>query len=198
MMRWVITALLVAVWVYLLRLLRKSELWFWRFLLGACGLFLLLFALVRPLLTVPLARLVAALAGVVGTATGTFSAFYKYGILFIHSAAGAITLQIDFECSGIIEIIAFLSLLAFFNVYRPGEKAIISVLGTIGIILANVVRLLVICGMIYVGGTNVYYIAHTIVGRLVFYVLSILLYFYVFTKPQILRTKIGKFSYEHH
>lgn len=182
-------------WLLLLRVLIKAELYFWRFLVGSAGLFLLLFFTIQPVMTVPLSRCVAAVAGVVGNLTNTFSPYFRYGVLFIETAGGAMTLQIDFECSGIVEIIAYLSLLAFFRVYTRNERVVLAIVGTGGIILANVLRIIVICEMIHFGGTEIYYVAHSLVGRLVFYILSVLLYFYVFTKPQIVRMKVGSFKY---
>lgn len=197
-MKYVICAVITVVWLYLLSVLKRSKLPAWHFFAGSLGLFALMMFLVRPFLVKPLAQCVAAIAGGFGSLTGTFTSFFKYGIIFIHSGEGAITLQIDFECSGIIEILAYVSLLAFFEVYDRNEKLFIGALGTIGILLSNVLRIIVICLMIYFGGTKVYYVAHAIVGRLLFYTLSALLYFYVFTKPQIIRTKVGKFTYGHH
>ncbi len=190
--------LLVLAWLYGLYVLDRAKLNFWHFIVGSIGLFLLLMVVARPVLTEPLARGVAAIAGLVGTVTGTFSAYFRYGILFVQAVGGAITLQIDFECSGIIEIIAFLSLLVFFRVYTRWERVFLAITGTAFIMVANALRVVAICEMIHFLGPDVYYIAHTILGRIVFYVLSILLYFYVFTKPQIVRMKIGKFSYENH
>lgn len=197
-MKYLICAVAAAIWLYLLSVLKRSKLPAWHFFLGSLGLFVLMMVLARPVLVKPLSQCVAAIAGWFGSLTGMFQAYFKYGILFIHSGEDAITLQIDFECSGIIEIMAFIALLAFFEVYDRNEKLFVGALGTIGIILANVLRIIVICVMIYFGGTKVYYVAHAIVGRLLFYTLSVLLYFYVFTKPQIIRTKVGKFTYGHH
>lgn len=45
-------------------------------------------------------------------------------------------------------------------------------------------------------GNESYYMAHTIVGRLLFYALSIILYFYVFTRAQIRRQRVGEFGYD--
>lgn len=197
-MKYLICVIAVIIWLYLLSVLKRCKLPAWHFFLGSAGLFVLMMVLVRPVLVKPLAQCVAAIAGQFGNLTGMFKAYFKYGILFIHGGESAITLQIDFECSGIIEIMAFISLLAFFEVYDRNEKLFVGALGTIGIILSNVLRIIVICVMIYFGGTKVYYVAHAIVGRLLFYTLSVLLYFYVFTKPQIIRTKVGKFTYGHH
>ncbi len=194
-MRYLLCLLFGILWVLLLRAMGKAELHFWRFLTGSVGMFLLLFFLMQPILTEPLGHCVAAIAGVFGNLTGTFSPYFRYGVLFIETVDGAMTLQIDFECSGIVEIIAYLSLLTFYRVYTRNERVILTIVGIGGIILANVLRIIVICEMIHFGGTGVYYVAHSLVGRLVFYVLSVLLYFYVFTKPQIIRMKVGGVTY---
>ena len=197
-MKYLIGIIAVFVWLYLLHVTDRAKLPFWHYILGAMGLFLLMMFYVRPVLTEPLARAVAALAGLVGKITGTFSPFFKYGILFVQSDVGAITLQIDFECSGIIEIMAFLALLVFFRVYTIAERVIVSISGILYIMLANALRIILICEMIHFGGLDLYYMSHALVGRLVFYALSVLLYFYVFTKPQIVRMRLGKFSYGDH
>lgn len=183
------------IWWYLLRVMDRAELGFWHFVLGSGGLFILLIVLVQPVLTKPLGQVVAAIAGLFGALTHTFSAYFRYGVLFIQATGGAMTLQIDFECSGIIEILAFLSLLMFFRVYTRNQRVVIGIMGTLGIILSNVLRIIIICEMIYFGGPGIYYVAHSLVGRFVFYGLSILLYFYVFTKPQIITMKVGSFKY---
>lgn len=194
-MKYIICFASILIWLYVLSVLRRTGLQFWRYITGSFGLFIFMMVLIRPILIQPLARIVASLAGVVGTLTGTFTAYFKYGIIFIESAAGSLTLQIDFECSGIIEIMAFLSLLAFFHVYTRKERILVGMIGTFLIIAANAFRIIVICEVIYFGGMDLYYIAHSIIGRLVFYSLSVLLYFYVFTKPQIIKIQIGSFKY---
>lgn len=194
----IIGILICLVWLYLLWVFKRCELPAWRFFLGSAGLFILQMILVRPYLTEPLGRIVAAMAGLVGKGFGIFTAYFRYGVIFIHTVQSSVTLQIDLECSGILEIMAFLSLLAFFDVYKRTEKWFVGLLGVLCIILANALRILVICLMIYVWGMDVYYVAHGVIGRILFYLLSVLLYFYVFTKPQIITTKVGKFMYGNH
>lgn len=197
-MKYIIAVIFLLIWLYLLWVTERAKLNFWHYLAGAMGLFLFMMIWIRPVMTEPLARAVAAFAGLIGKLTNTFSPYFKYSILFVQSAAGAVTLQIDFECSGIVEIMAFLSLLVFFRVYSVPERVIVGIMGVWYIMLANALRIIIICEMIHFMGIDVYYMAHTIVGRLVFYALSVLLYFYVFTKPQIIRMKIGRFSYGNH
>ena len=103
--------------------------------------------------------------------------------------------MIDFECSGILEIMAFLALLAFFDVFSVYERILVGVIGICYIILANAFRIFVICTVIYFNGISAYSFAHTIVGRIIFYGMSVILYFVVFTKGQIGRQKVGGFTY---
>ena len=192
----VFLVLIVVLWVYILWVLRRAELHAWRFLWGSMGLFIILMLTVQPWLTQPLARCVSAMSGFVGRLSGADTAYFKYGILFIPTAESSVTLQVDFECSGIIEIMAFLSLLAFFNVYRNSEKVLVGLLGFAYIMVCNALRITLICWSVHLLGVEAYYIMHTFVGRIVFYLLSVWLYFYVFTKPQVVQMKVGRFSYE--
>lgn len=193
--KWVIIVLLSVLWAYGLSIFKRRKQAFFYFITGSTGIFVLCFAVLEPVLTVPLARLVCYLTGAVGRLTGAFAAYASYGILFIENADGPVSLYVDFECAGVVEILVFLSLLVFFQAYRWYEKLWIGALGCMGIMAANVLRLTIICIMIHLKGNEIYYLAHTIVGRFVFYVLAIMLYFYVFTRRQIRQQRVGEFQY---
>ncbi len=198
MLKYVAGLIGLLIWLFILHILNKSKLNFWHFLIGSVGAFILMLVFLEPVLTQPLARIVALLASLPGKIADMYSAHYKYGVIFVESSVGAISLKIDFECSGIIEIIAYLSLLIFYRVYTVYERFCVGILGVIAIVLANALRITVICLMIYFGGIDTYFIAHTYIGRLVFYALSVVIYFYVFTKPQIIKQKVGSFRYDNH
>ena len=133
----IIVIAIIIIWLYILSVTKRAKLHAWSFMWGSLGLFVIMMMTVQPLLTMPLARCVAAMAGIVGDITGAFTAYFKYGIIFIHTGASSMTLLIDFECSGIIEIMAFLSLLIFFNVYNWSEKLMIGIGGFCYIMLCN-------------------------------------------------------------
>lgn len=192
----IIFIVLVVIWLLNLRIFYKVKNQAAFITIGMGGLFILMMIFLRPIATMPLARIVAALAGLFGRVTGFFSAFFKYGIIFVETTGGSMTLQIDFECSGIIEIMVYIAILAFFKVYTISERAILSAVGVIYIILANALRIIIIATMIHFGGEQMYYIAHTYVGRIFFYAATVVLYFYVFTKSQVVRMKVGSFSYD--
>lgn len=193
-MIWLYLILLV-IWIYLLRVLSKAKLDFFKFMLGSVGLFLFLMLLVQPIATLPLAKAVTAATGIFGELTSMFKAYYQYTVIFIEHGKDAISLFVDYECAGIIEILAFISLLWFFPLYSFLEKTVISVLGILWIFVANIIRLLLIITLVYFFGNDIFFFAHAIFGRIVFYSLTVIIYFNVFTRSHIIRQKIGKFNY---
>lgn len=192
-----LTILFALIWIYILTVLTRCKLDFWKYCWGSVGLFILLMALLEPIILDPLTKAVASVSGLLGELTDMYNSYFQYGILFISNFNSSISLYIDYECSGVIEIMAFTSLLWFFNVYTISEKVVINIIGFMWIFIANVLRIFIICSLIYFFGNNIFYFAHTIFGRLVFYAFSIALYFFVFTKSHILHQKVGSFNYEH-
>jgi len=183
-------------WIYFLSVFKRAKLEFFYFLTGSVGTFVWIMIFLQPIMTAPLQQGVAASAGLAGKLTGIYESYYQYSMLLIQNKGQSISLYIDYECSGIIEMAAFVSLTAFFPVYQSYEKIIHGLVGSIYIFAANVIRIFVIGLCIYLYGPKMYYTAHTIIGRIVFYSLSVVLYFRVFTKAQIKRQKVGNVSYE--
>ena len=81
----IVALVVIAVWLYVLSVTHRAKLHAWEFIIGSLGLFTILMMTVQPVLTMPLARCVSALAGVVGSITGAFTAYFKYGIIFVHT-----------------------------------------------------------------------------------------------------------------
>ncbi len=196
MTSYIIIAFLAIVWFYILHVLKKAKLSFWRFIVGSAGLFVFLMFVLMPYVVTPMSQVVAGIAGIFGKLFGFFSAYYKYSVIFVEAGAESLTLTIDFECSGVIEIFAYLCLLIFFDVYSTQEKWVVGAAGTAYLVMANVIRVVTICVMIHFFGGEAYFIAHTYIGRILFYILSVILYFNVFTKSQIIRQKVGGFKYD--
>ena len=192
----IVLLVLFFVWIYSLTIFKRKKLEFYYFLLGSIGTFCFSFAVFRKPMTEIFTRLTCYLTGLIGNALGFFKAYTAHAILFVENADGPISLYVDFECGGVIEILVFISLIFFFAVYNVKEKILISLVGTVWIIAANIIRLFSICLIINQFGNESYYTAHTIVGRLIFYALSIILYFYVFTRAQIRRQRVGEFGYD--
>ena len=191
----IFTVVCFLVWIYLLSVFTRGKLYFYQFIWGSVGLFVFMMMWIQPVAIRPLTNLVCSAAGVAGRMTGFYESYSEYSMLFVQHGSEAISLCIDYECSGIIEMMAYVSMLAFFRVYDWMQRIILSVLGCMMIFFANIIRLFVIGTTIYYFGNDAYYIAHTIVGRIIFYALSVILYYYIFTKSQIVKQKIGGVHY---
>lgn len=190
-----IVALLLIVWIYFLTVLYRAKTGFWYYLLGSVGVFSFAMYYIEPLAVPFLQRMVAAFTGAIGSITGLYGSYFESGMLFISHNGANLSLYIDFECSGVIEIIAFLSLLMFYKVFSVYERIIVGIIGTLLLFVFNVMRIFIICIAVYFGGTDLYFISHTVIGRIFFYLCTVFLYFYVFTRPQIVREKPEGFNY---
>lgn len=191
----ILKLILVVLWIYALTVLKRGKLGFYYFLLGSVGTFLILLSLMPYVKDYFIHGFVWVL-GFVGDMTGMYESYAQYGMFFINHNDTVMSLYVDLECSGIIEMLVFVSLLAFFPVYKFWEKLYTAIIGLAGICIFNFIRIYVIIAMIFHFGTSVYSLAHAIVGRIIFYVLTVILYFYVFTRRQVIRQRVGKFSYE--
>ena len=191
----IIAVICFLIWLYLLSVFHRGKIYFIQFLWGSVGIFVFLMITIQPLIMEPLTRLVCSVAGILGRATGFYDSYWEYSMLFVQHNQESISLSIDYECSGVIEMMAYVSMLLFFRVYDWLQRIMLSILGCCIIFVANIIRLFIICMAVYYWGTNVYFFVHSIVGRIVFYFLSVILYYYVFTKSQIIKQKIGGFHY---
>lgn len=190
--------LCILIWGYILSVFHRGKLNYFQFIWGSVGIFVFFMILFQPVATKALTVLVSSAAGIMGKVTGLYESHHEYGVLFIINDKSSISLYMDYECSGVIEMMAFTSMMLFFQVYDMSQRIVISILGCLGIFLANVMRIFIICSIIYVFGNDAYFFAHTIIGRLVFYGISVILYYYVFTKAQVIKQKVGGFQYAEH
>lgn len=184
----------ILLWIYLLSVFKRKKLNFFYFICGSAGLFTFLLKLFLNKLIDPLSSLIAVLVGLCSKIYPAIQAYPDYKMIFLDIEV-PISLYIDFECSGILEIFIFISLISFFSAYNILNKFIVNIVGIFYIIFANVLRILSIVFIVGTFGCDYYYVAHTLIGRLVFYILIIAFYFIVFSKKQILNQKVGNFEY---
>ena len=106
------------IWIYVLTVLKRGKLEFWYFIAGSVGLFIYMLILVEPVILAPLQKAVSAVAGMFGDMTGIYESYFNKNVIFISTGDTNLSMYIDYECSGIIEILAFLALLWFFPLYH--------------------------------------------------------------------------------
>ncbi|WP_195556249.1 exosortase family protein XrtG [Weissella cibaria] len=195
-MFWLIV-LLGGAWLYVLSVLKRIG-WLAAYVvLGVVGTFFIIISLANNNVISFLMRLNTSGAGVVGMLTGFYTVAPTLGIIHIVSGQSAINLFITYECSALIELAAYIALVLFFPFFKNLQQRLkLLGFGVIYLLLANMLRLTVTALIIHFLGLPSLIWAHVIVGRLIFYVLTIILYFYVFTRSQVLHIKIGRFDFK--
>lgn len=195
-MFWLIV-LLGGAWLYVLSVLKRIGWSAAYVVLGVVGTFFIIISLVNNNVISFLMRLNTSGAGVVGMLTGFYTVAPTLGIIHIVSGLSAINLFITYECSALIELAAYIALVLFFPFFKNLQQRLkLLGFGVIYLLLANMLRLTVTALIIHFLGLPSLIWAHVIVGRLIFYVLTIILYFYVFTRSQVLHIKIGRFDFK--
>ncbi|WP_459446512.1 exosortase family protein XrtG [Weissella cibaria] len=195
-MFWLIV-LLGGAWLYVLSVLKRIGWSAAYVVLGVVGTFFIIISLANNNVISFLMRLNTSGAGVVGLLTGFYTVAPTLGIIHIVSGQSAINLFITYECSALIELAAYIALVLFFPFFKNLQQRLkLLGFGVIYLLLANMLRLTVTALIIHFLGLPSLIWAHVIVGRLIFYVLTIILYFYVFTRSQVLHIKIGRFDFK--
>lgn len=187
--------ILFIIWILLLLLLTKLRLRFFVFILGCVGLFCFMMYLGKDTAEQYLEYAVTYCIWIIANATKLFHAFPDYSMVTSYYMSEAISFFIDYECSGFIEILVYISLLSFYPVYRLKRKLLLAFIGTLYIFISNIIRVFTICTIIKYFGPNLFFFSHTVFARVLFFSLMVGLYYVVFTKPHILKQKVGNMTY---
>ncbi|MDO9535403.1 MAG: hypothetical protein Q7J85_08750 [Bacillota bacterium] len=110
-------------------------------------------------------------------------------LVFIKIDDSWTTIDIDIESSGILEIGVFLGLILFYPAYGFFKRIIYSLAGVIALLSFNMVRLMIVVAIIYSGGRSFNFLAHTLFGRIIFFFFIVLLYWYLMTRPTLVKVK---------
>jgi exosortase/archaeosortase family protein len=81
-------------------------------------------------------------------------------------------------------------LVMFYPVYKWSKRIWVGLIGIAIVYIINYVRLLAVIIMIHSFGRNMSFFAHAVIGRFIFFVLIIALYWQLMTKPTLV--KIGE------
>ena len=106
------------VWIYLLILLKKKKLTAFYFMLGASGFFLTMFTVFKTILAKGCTFVLVTLLDWLSHIFKYYTTYKAYNIIFINHQDAAISLFIDYECSGVIEIFVILAVILFFPIFK--------------------------------------------------------------------------------
>ena len=177
-----------ALWLAIYVFLRRSRAWLLAYVVGAVGFTLILVYFVRGSALESAFETAGAVgAHYVGDALRIPTRVFLNApgtllVLIVYQKAGWTAVEVDIECSGLLESIVFLGLVAFFRGLPWGRKIWYLSVGLLFTYVVNVIRIVIIVAMISYFGKDAIYLAHTVVGRAVFFALVINLYWYTFTR----------------
>lgn len=181
-------------WLILLFILRYLKLNFFVFLVGSVGLFTIMIYLGLHKVDKVLSYIVILISSYIERIMNIYDTYLENQIIVVYYKKQAISFFVDYECSGFIEILVYISLLWFYPVYSVFKKSIYTVLGVSYIITANILRVLLIIVGIYFFGVQTFFWIHSVLARIFFFVLVVICYYYVFTRPHITKQKVGELT----
>lgn len=187
---------LLLLWIVALFLLRNVKISFFLFVVGSVGLFCFLMHFGRLTIERHMEFAVTLAMQFIGRITGFFTAYPEYSMITLYYRNEAVTFFVDYECSGFIETIVYISLVLFYPLHSIWKRFIYSLAGIIYIFLSNAVRVFVICSAVKLFGNRMFFLSHTILARILFFFLMVALYYTVFTKPHIFKQKVGNLTYD--
>ncbi len=187
-----LTLALAGVWLTAVLFFRLNRVWLLYYLVGSIGLALGIIFIgqslipIEPLLEQYVAYAVHLVSSVVGVKTRIFTgAPGLLMVLVIAQDVGWTAVQVTIECSGLLESAVLIGMLAFYPGWPLRQKILLCAVGLAFTQLANVARLMFIIGTLHWFGKDSLFMAHTIVGRAVFFVAVVAIYWYVFTLPTL-------------
>lgn len=183
---------IVVLWSVTLVILKNLKMDFFKFFVGSLGLFTITMIFFMNPLEKLLIDSLNWILYIIGNSTGWFDVIKEYSTLIYEGThGGIITMGINYQCSGIIELLVFSCLVVFFPFVNNSKKFITLILGNLYLFVANIIRILFIVAIVSLFGVESYEIAHIALARILFFILTIYLYYKVFTKSQLKNQKVG-------
>lgn len=184
--------LVALLWFSALLLLKKAKLNFFKFLAGSIGVFTISMFFFLPFLERNLNGLISSVLGFIGDKTGYFEVFKSNSIISVDTKSGIVSILLNYECSGVIEMLVFTSLALFFPFGGIVRKGVSIILGNLYLYAANLIRIIFIAFGVKTFGASAYYIFHTLFARILFFILTIILYYFTFTSTHLKYQRVGE------
>ncbi len=187
----VVVAVLSTIWLLMVLFFRMNRIWLPYYVIGSVGLsFLVIFigrnTPVEPALQTAVASGVDLVSGLIGVPTETFDAAPgALLVLVISQDIGWTMLQVTVESSGLLESGVVFGMLMFYPAWPVRRRIVYVLIALVLTYFANIVRLMVIVATLHLLGKDSLLISHTIIGRAVFFIGVITIYWYVLSRPTL-------------
>jgi exosortase family protein XrtG len=180
---WIFAAILWAAVTIGLRLLRR---WLLYYLVGALGLVLLVaFGTGIVHLDTVIESIEAAQVSMLAAAMGIGVRVVDGTGLAIPTQTGWAVFDVGLECSAILEMSAAFGLIMFYPAFSLPRRAVLATTGLVATYIINIARILLIVAIINAMGTGWVFAAHAVFGRVFFFTMTVVLYWFLLTRPTI-------------
>ena len=192
----------LAVWLLLLLFFRSHRNWLPFYIVGSVGLAFAIIGVGRSL--IPLesmlksvtAMAVHQMAVLAHVETQMFPAVPgALMVLVIPQNLGWTVLSIGVESSGLLEMAVITGMVGFYPGWSLHKRFWAIAVGLVATYMANVVRIAFIVSSLHWLGKDVLFISHTVLGRAIFFVMVVAIFWYVLSLPT-LRTVYRKIHAE--
>ncbi len=197
---WLVGLLLFG-WLMAVLFFRANRIWLPYYVIGAVGLALAIIFIGRATpLESGLQQVVAAGVHAISSLTPVPTRIFQSApgaimVLVVDQSVGWTMLQITVESSGLLETGVISGMLMFYPGWSFRKRLGFTIMAILATYVANIIRLMVIVVVIHYGGKDTLLVSHTILGRAVFFVGVIAIYWYLLSRPT-LRTVRAKLDEE--
>lgn len=185
-----IAAVLSALWAAGVLFFRLNRIWLPYYVLGSVGLAFILIYIgrntpIEPWLQAAVAYGVHGVAQVLQVPTETFGSAPGSLLVLVDQNVGWTMLQVSVESSGLLESGVVAGMLMFYPAWSLRRRLMYTLIALLLTYIANIVRLMVIVAALHFMGKESLLVSHTIIGRAVFFVAVIAIYWYLLTRPTL-------------
>lgn len=181
----------MVIWIFLIKMFHDLKMIAFKFYTGSIGLFFIILFFFRGYLESGFKVLLFYSLSFLSKITHIF---------YINTLSNAIvnvnnlTFNINFslQASTLISMVVFTSLICFFPLVHLRKRIYLFFLGNILIFLIDIFRSFIVILLIRLFSTYSLVIDFDIIGKLIFFSLIIMLYYFIFTKAQIKNQKVGE------
>jgi exosortase family protein XrtG len=178
----------ILLWLGATIFLRQYRIWIIYYIVGTVGLVYWLALLsgdilgLEPIFARSIAWSVHIIANTLGIPTHIFqNAPGVLLVLVVIQKVGWTVLHVGVESSGLLEISVLVSILVFYPGWSFGRKLRSIMIGGSAVWGANLVRMLVIVAILNHFGKGSLVLAHTLVGRVLFFFFTVIIFWYLIT-----------------
>jgi exosortase family protein XrtG len=192
--------LLFAGWLAVVVFTRRFRIWLVYYVVGTVGAAYWLVFFIGEVLRAEswLAYSVAWTVHIVSNGIGIPTQIFENApglllVMVVVQNVGWTVLQVGVESSGLLELCVLTSLLAFYPGWSLRRRAGAILAGDVAIWVANIIRMLIIVIMLNRLGKDALVLAHVYVGKMVFFLLAVGIFWYLITSLTLRDLRLGRF-----